>query len=196
MKTIRILKVLLTSLSLVALIGMQPSLVHAKKGFADDSSKNIVGTGTGECLHTQRWKASMGDCGKVEAKKPKPMVKKPRPMVKKQEPISITVGDVHFDFDKATLKDSARSVLDDAASQITAAGASPVSITGYTDSTGPAAYNQGLSERRANSVKAYLEGKGVGNVSASGAGEANPVADNGTKDGRAQNRRVEIQAGN
>lgn len=190
MKIIKILKVLATSLSLVVLVGMQPSL-YAKTGFAEDGAgKQLWKTGSGECLHTSRWKSSMGDCGKPAAKKPAK-----KPMAKKSEPIKITIGDIHFDFDKATLKDSARGILDAVASQITGAGSSSVNVIGYTDSTGPEAYNQGLSRRRANSVKAYLESKGVSNVSASGAGEANPVADNGTRNGRAQNRRVEIDAG-
>lgn len=106
----------------------------------------------------------------------------------------MTVDGVHFDFDRATLKDSATATLDDAATRINrnSSAVKSVSVTGYTDSTGPAAYNQGLSERRANAVKSYLEGKGVNDVSASGAGEANPVGDNGTREGRAMNRRVEI----
>lgn len=106
----------------------------------------------------------------------------------------ITVPGVNFDFDKATLKDAAKSTLDDAAAQINrnSNAVKAVQVTGYTDSTGPEAYNLALSERRANSVKSYLEGKGVSNVSATGAGESNPVADNATRDGRAKNRRVEI----
>lgn len=105
-----------------------------------------------------------------------------------------TIGDVNFDFDRATLKDSATAILDDAAAKINrnASAVKSVSVTGYTDSTGPEAYNQALSERRANTVKSYLEGKGVNGVTATGKGEADPVGDNSTRDGRAQNRRVEI----
>jgi OOP family OmpA-OmpF porin len=105
----------------------------------------------------------------------------------------IVIPGILFAFDKADLKDTAKTKLDDAAAQITAnKNVKSVTATGYTDSTGPEAYNQGLSERRANAVKAYLEGKGVSNVTAVGKGEADPVADNSTKEGRAQNRRVEI----
>jgi OOP family OmpA-OmpF porin len=65
-------------------------------------------------------------------------------------------------------------------------------VVGHTDSTGSEAYNQRLSERRAQSVASYLEGKGiaVGRLTATGAGESQPIADNGTREGRAQNRRV------
>ena len=106
----------------------------------------------------------------------------------------ITVGDVNFDFDRASLKDNAMGILNSAADQIKRNGSSVkgVTVTGYTDSTGPEAYNQALSERRANSVKSYLEGKGVSNITAVGRGEANPVGDNATRAGRAANRRVEI----
>ena len=67
--------------------------------------------------------------------------------------------------------------------------------TGHTDSVGTDAYNQGLSVRRANTVKAYLVSKGVAaeRVLVEGKGETQPVASNATKDGRAQNRRVVVE---
>ena len=70
-----------------------------------------------------------------------------------------------------------------------------IDINGHTDSTGSQAYNQGLSERRAMSVAGYLNSQGVDprRVSAVGFGPNQPVASNATPDGRAQNRRVEIQ---
>jgi OOP family OmpA-OmpF porin len=71
-------------------------------------------------------------------------------------------------------------------------------VTGYTDSVGDEAYNQQLSERRAQSVAEYLEAKGIssGRLSAIGMGEADPVADNGSAEGRAQNRRVVLRRTN
>lgn len=70
-----------------------------------------------------------------------------------------------------------------------------IDINGHTDSTGSQAYNQGLSERRAMSVAGYLNGQGIDprRVSAVGFGPNQPIASNATPDGRAQNRRVEIQ---
>jgi len=69
-----------------------------------------------------------------------------------------------------------------------------VAIEGYTDSVGSEDYNQRLSERRADSVKSYLAGQGIGSIrlSASGKGESDPVAANDSASGRQQNRRVEV----
>jgi len=69
-----------------------------------------------------------------------------------------------------------------------------IQVAGYTDSVGTDAYNQGLSERRANAVLDYFVSHGIeaSRLTAVGYGESNPVADNSTADGRAQNRRVEL----
>ena len=70
-----------------------------------------------------------------------------------------------------------------------------INVNGYTDSTGSESYNMQLSQRRANSVGNYLVQSGVSpnRISAVGFGESNPVASNATPQGRAQNRRVEVQ---
>ena len=70
-----------------------------------------------------------------------------------------------------------------------------VEIAGHTDSAGSTAYNQGLSERRAQTVADYLiaNGANADNISVNGYGEAEPVADNSSEDGRAANRRVELR---
>ena len=70
-----------------------------------------------------------------------------------------------------------------------------VDLEGYTDSIGSAKYNQGLSERRAVSVKTYLVKKGIdpARITGLGFGETKPIAENNTKEGRAKNRRVEIK---
>ena len=71
-----------------------------------------------------------------------------------------------------------------------------VEVGGHTDALGPEAFNQALSQRRADAVAAYLTASGVdaGRVNAIGYGESLPVADNGSDEGRAQNRRVEFTA--
>ena len=70
-----------------------------------------------------------------------------------------------------------------------------VIAVGYTDSIGTEQYNLGLSQRRANAVKEYLVSKGIAanRIYTEGKGEADPIASNATREGRAQNRRVEIE---
>ena len=67
--------------------------------------------------------------------------------------------------------------------------------SGHTDNIGTDAYNMALSDRRVNSVKTYVVGKGIdgGRISGEGFGESKPIADNKTAEGRAKNRRVEIK---
>jgi len=104
-------------------------------------------------------------------------------------------ADTFFDFDKSTLKPEGRQILDQVASQAQSINLETLIATGHTDSIGTEAYNQKLSERRANTVKDYLISKGIdpSRIYAEGKGELNPVATNKTREGRAQNRRVEIE---
>ncbi|WP_137807039.1 OmpA family protein [Pseudomonas sp. G(2018)] len=110
---------------------------------------------------------------------------------------TIVIRDVHFQFDKATLTPSDKLVLDKIATRLKAeAPTARLTVTGHTDSVGSDTYNQKLSDKRAHSVVEYLIEQGVPRsnfVSVSGAGESQPVADNKTADGRAQNRRTEIK---
>ena len=104
-----------------------------------------------------------------------------------------------FDFDKATLKPEGKASLDAVGDKIQSKGATvvDVDVIGHTDSIGSEEYNQQLSLRRATSVKDYIVSKGVDAsiIDVSGKGESQPVADNSTKEGRAQNRRVEVRIG-
>lgn len=104
-------------------------------------------------------------------------------------------ADAFFDFDKSVLKPEGKAKLDDLASKVQGINLEVIVAVGHTDSVGSDAYNQKLSERRAQAVKAYLESKGIdkSRVYTEGKGEKQPVADNKTKDGRAKNRRVEIE---
>ncbi|MBV7547752.1 OmpA family protein [Pseudomonas sp. PDM26] len=110
---------------------------------------------------------------------------------------TIVIRDVHFQFDKATLTSSDKQVLDKIATRLKAeAPTAQLTVTGHTDSVGSDTYNQKLSDKRAHSVVEYLIEQGVPRsnfVSVVGAGESQPVADNKTADGRAQNRRTEIK---
>ncbi|MFA7667826.1 MAG: OmpA family protein [Burkholderiaceae bacterium] len=104
-------------------------------------------------------------------------------------------ADTFFDFDKDTLKPEGRQVLDQVANQVGTLNLETLIAVGHTDSIGSEQYNQGLSERRANSVKNYLVSKGIASdrIYTEGKGETSPIASNATREGRAQNRRVEIE---
>ena len=104
-------------------------------------------------------------------------------------------ADAFFDFDKSVLKPEGKAKLDDLASKVKGINLEVIIAVGHTDSVGTDAYNQKLSVRRAEAVKAYLVSKGIekNRVYTEGKGEKQPVADNKTKEGRAKNRRVEIE---
>lgn len=107
----------------------------------------------------------------------------------------VSLTGVNFAFDSATLTSEAKSILDNAAQTINSRSDASITVEGHTDSNGPDAYNQGLSERRANSVKNYLASKGVSSsITAVGKGEMNPTSSNDTREGRAENRRVDVLA--
>ncbi|HSV60460.1 MAG TPA: OmpA family protein, partial [Variovorax sp.] len=96
---------------------------------------------------------------------------------------------------KSVLKPDAKAKLDDLVSKTSGVNLEVIIAVGHTDSVGADAYNQKLSVRRAEAVKAYLVSKGIerNRVYTEGKGEKQPVADNRTKEGRAKNRRVEIE---
>ena len=104
-------------------------------------------------------------------------------------------ADAFFDFDKAILKPEAKVKLDDMTSKLKDMNLEVIIATGHTDSVGTDEYNQKLSVRRAEAVKAYIISRGIDakRVFSEGKGEKQPVADNKTKEGRAQNRRVVIE---
>ncbi len=104
-------------------------------------------------------------------------------------------SDAFFDFDKAVLKPEGKAKLDDLVGKVKGISLEVIIAVGHTDSVGAVADNQKLSVRRAEAVKAYLVSKGVekNRVYTEGKGEKQPVADNKTKEGRAKNRRVEIE---
>ncbi|HLR00275.1 MAG TPA: OmpA family protein, partial [Sphingobacterium sp.] len=110
------------------------------------------------------------------------------------EGVMVTLSsDLLFPTNSSYLTDNAKAELDKLA-DILKENSKDIRVDGHTDATGTAEYNQWLSEKRANSVKAYLEDSGVssGRISTQGYGQEKPVADNKTPEGRKLNRRVEV----
>ncbi|WP_395406642.1 outer membrane protein OmpA [Pseudoduganella sp. UC29_106] len=129
---------------------------------------------------------------------PAPAAPAPAPAPVVAAPVSEKVSfaaDAFFDFDKAVLKPEGKAKLDDVTAKLGTVNLEVIIAVGHTDSVGTDAYNDKLSLRRAEAVKAYLLSKGVeaNRVYTEGKGEKQPVADNKTAAGRAQNRRVEIE---
>ncbi|MFP5461844.1 MAG: outer membrane protein OmpA [Gammaproteobacteria bacterium] len=124
---------------------------------------------------------------------PAPAAPKPAP-APTSEKVTFA-ADAFFDFDKAVLKPEGKAKLDDLTGKLKDITLEVIIAVGHTDSIGTDQYNQRLSVRRAEAVKSYLVSKGVeaNRIYTEGKGEKQPVADNKTRDGRAKNRRVEIE---
>lgn len=165
-----------------------------------DSAGNPVMTGHGPCLYnnhgTLNAETAIEACNPeliAQAEPaPKPIVEPPpAPEVK-----TVTLeADTYFDFDKSNLKPEGKDTLDALVRDMGDLNSiANVEVVGHTDAIGTDEYNQGLSERRAATVKEYLADKDVpaDKIETIGMGESQPVASNKTREGRAQNRRVEV----
>jgi len=149
------------------------------------SNELIWKNGTNElCWQNNFWTPATAAAECVKKAAAKPMADK----------VSIK-AEALFDFDKAIVKPEGRKLLDQVVQRSNAINLETIIAIGHTDSIGSDAYNQALSVRRAEAVKAYLVTKGVAanRITASGKGKSNPVADNRTAAGRAQNRRVDVE---
>ncbi len=104
-------------------------------------------------------------------------------------------ADTLYDFDKATLKPEGKATLDKIAADLNKIKLEVIIAVGNTDSVGTDSYNMALGKRRAQSVKAYLVSKGVdgSRIYTESKGKSNPVASNATAEGRAKNRRTDIE---
>ena len=191
----------------------------APKGYLTDSANDVVKSGFGLCWHTGFWtpadaiegcdgmlqKAAPSASSGVQLVTPLP-APAPAPYVEPAAPVTTAAAapssekvtfeaDAFFDFDKSVLKPAGKAKLADLVSKLQGTDIEVVVATGHTDSIGSDAYNLKLSLRRANAVKAFLVSKGVpaDRVFVEGKGESQPVASNKTRDGRAKNRRVEVE---
>ena len=201
----RILMPLVVAASVAMSAVSLTAVAQSKQGYWVEPAADLIWkNASGQCWRAGYWTPAMAvpECDGALAPKPavtpppppaaKPAAKpKPKPMAEKLT----LAADVLFDFDKSALKPAGKNKLDDLAGKIRGINLEVVIAIGHTDSIGSDAYNQKLSVRRAESVKAYLVSKGVepNRIYTEGKGEKQPVASNKTKDGRQKNRRVEIE---
>lgn len=219
--SLRKLTVMLAALAVASLASANDNA--DKKGYLVDSGNTVVRSGFGLCWQTGSWSPADaieecdGDIAKPAAAAPQAepapapaaapapapapaaaAEPAPAPAPVAAAPTSEKVSfaaDAFFDFDKAVLKPEGKAKLEDLVSKLQGTDIEVIVATGHTDWTGSDAYNQKLSERRAKAVKAFLVSKGVpeGRVFTEGKGERQPVADNRNREGRAKNRRVEVE---
>ncbi len=167
-----------------------------------DQSGEMVRSGTGTCVRTGHWTPELATAKCDPDLMPKTAAAPADPVPEaRAAPIPVTEkvameADALFDSDKSEIKLKGKEALDEVVRKLDLAGAELGLIvsTGHTDSTGRVEYNEDLSLRRAEAVKAYLIGKGIdsNHIKTAGAGESQPFSDNATAEGRAENRRVEI----
>ena len=127
---------------------------------------------------------------------PKPPAPKPAAAAPAVTQSKITLqADTLYDFDKSTLKPEGKATLDKIAADLSKIKLEVIIAVGNTDSVGTDAYNMALGQRRAQSVKDYLVSKGVdqSRIYTESKGKSNPVASNATAEGRAKNRRTDIE---
>jgi OOP family OmpA-OmpF porin len=182
-------------------------------GYVIGAEQNVVKSGTGLCWRTGFFTPAMAIAGCDDDLLPKP-APAPAPVVAPPPPPpppapkpppppppaptseKVTfAAEALFDFDKSVVKPEGRARLDDLVGKIKGITLEVVIAVGHTDAIGTDAYNQRLSVRRAEAVKAYLVSKGIpaNRVYTEGKGKRQPVADNRTAAGRAKNRRVEVE---
>jgi len=203
-------KLTIISATAVLAVSMVSSL-SAQEGYVQDGSGIAVRDSAGECVLAAGGNI-LEECIPAAAPimaDPVPVKVAPKPVyvpppAPKPRPAPIVkvlnlneAGGSNFAFDSANLTDKARGQLSSFVSNVKSSNVAPTSITvvGHTDSIGSEAYNQTLSEKRANSVASYLNSQGMnrGIMQVSGRGESQPAASNKTKAGRAENRRVDIR---
>ncbi len=200
---------LVLSAALMLGLGLTSAYAENEGYLVAPTSGVVVKNPFGLCWHTGYWTPAMAtlECDpdlvpKKAAPAPAPApaaapapAPAPKPAPKPVTEKVTMAAETNFDFDKAVLKPEGKARLDDLVGKLKAVNLEVIIAIGHTDSIGTKAYNQKLSLRRANAVKAYLVSKGIeaNRIYTEGKGETQPIADNKTKEGRAKNRRVEIE---
>ena len=187
----------------LVLAGVVTVAAGATSAQSVDNWVNATGTpwrnGDGTlCWRDAAWTpatAAKGCDGFLEPKKAAAPAAKPAAQPKVTQTKITLQADTLYDFDKATLKPEGKATLDKVAADLAKIRLEVIIAVGNTDSVGSDAYNQALGQRRAQSVKAYLISKGVdgGRIYTESKGKSNPVAPNATAEGRAKNRRTDIE---
>lgn len=204
------------ALSMLLAVTLTSFPAHAQKsvGYVYDAATGAAVRASGQCVRTMSWSKENAtkECNPELFPEPRvvaPPPPAPAPVVKAaaavvpvlvatpKSKVMVFSEAALFGFDKAELtpagQEALRKYREEARAEMNTA--TLVKITGHTDSTGAAEYNQQLSLRRAQAVRDYLVKLG-GNASimeVAGVGEAQPIADNKTAAGRSQNRRVEVE---
>ena len=160
-----------------------------------NASGDVWKNASGDCWRDANWTPATAapSCGAPVAA---PKAAAPAPAAPVAAASKVTyAADAFFDFDKAVVKPAGKAKLDDLVGKVKGINLEVIIAVGHTDSVGSDAYNQKLSVRRAEAVKAYLVSKGIekNRIYTEGKGEKQPVASNKTTEGRAKNRRVEIE---
>jgi OOP family OmpA-OmpF porin len=215
MKLINKVAIVIATAALASVAGAQE--IHNWKSAAGDVWKDAAG----ECWRDASWTpATAAPCcdGAIAPAAPAPAPVAPAPMAPKAAPAPAPAAapapapapavvaapaatkvtyaaDAFFDFDKAVLKPEGKAKLDDLVGKVKGISLEVIIAVGHTDAVGTDGYNQKLSVARSEAVKSYLVSKGIekNRVYTEGKGEKQPVADNKTSEGRAKNRRVEIE---
>jgi OOP family OmpA-OmpF porin len=184
---------------LILALAMYPIYAQSRDkapGYAEDSSDNILRSGGGDCVRTGSWKpgdATIVGCDEVVLDVEVEIIEgAPTGLV---GAIVIPAAAL-FAFDSDKLTDDGKQAIEEYRKQLRPELSEAYAgiVIGHTDSTGDANYNIGLSKRRAQAVSDYLVSTGVeaAKLRIIGRGENEPMASNDTKEGQAQNRRVEI----
>ena len=191
---------------------------RSTEGYLIDGRNEIVKDPYNLCWRRSTWTPALAHCecdpdliprdvcfppaAKPAAAPPPPAAPAPVPVAPAPKPAPKPVtekvtfaADVFFDFDKSVLKPEGKARLDELVTKLGGTSLEVIIAIGHTDAVGGDTYNQALSVRRAEAVKAYLVSKGIepNRIYTEGKGKTQPIASNATDAGRAKNRRTEIE---
>ena len=188
----------ISKITLLATLGLSASVSLAQvpnnDGYLFDTRGVVARSGFGLCWKTTRWTPAMAipECDPDLAKKPAPPAPAPAATPKPAAQKVTLAADALFDYDKAVLRPEGKSKLDDVTGKLKGIKLEVIIAVGHADRLGSDQYNQKLSEKRAEAVKAYLVGKGVepNRVYTEGKGEKQPVT--GDKCGKSDKRTKQL----